>query len=140
MGGPTAAKIKDLVAGSSWACPRPTPQGEPGTAARSRDFSLGRRRISTAASGPTAAPPSRGRGLGVARPHRGRAYLGLCRGDPRPPRPAANSPAVAPATAAACSASRGGGAANHGHGRRGAYWEEKRELWEFRGQTFLGRK
>lgn len=79
-------------------------------------------------------------GSGVARPHRGRAYLGLCRGDPRPPRPAANSPAVAPATAAACSASRGGGAANHGRGGRGAYWEEKRELWEFWRQTFPGRK
>lgn len=72
-----------------------------------RDFSLGRGLSRTGPSGLSVAPPSRAAGSGVARPHRGRAYLGLCRGDPRPPRPAANSPAVAPATAAACSASRG---------------------------------
>lgn len=114
-------------AGSSCACPqqlqgpaRPTPQAEPGTAGDRRRHpaaaaELARRRV------PLERGLSRAAALG---PHRcvslpgtagsgwpgcigGRAYLQLCRWDPRLPGPAATAPAVALATAPASSASRG---------------------------------
>lgn len=128
-------KYRELLAGSSWACPRrvqaaasgPRRGKSPGPQARGWDvlqrlpswriglFLWGKGSGEPRSSGPTAAAPARGRqALGWPGRFRGRAYLLLRRWNPRRRGPAALSPAVAPATAAASSASRGGGAANYG--------------------------
>lgn len=128
-------KYQELLAGSSWACPRrvqaaasgPRRSESPGPSARGWDvlqrlpsgriglLLWGEGEGEPRSSGPTAAAPARGtQAPGWPGRSRRRAYLLLRRWNPRRRGPAALSPAVAPATAAASSASRGGGAANYG--------------------------